>query len=195
MLIIAAFAPAAAPHTVYGSTPPLTQTATLQVSGLAYDGTPDAPTARPAPVIPGLPTPTPDAEVHATGGAVTPLAATATAGALSAAQLDALLAEVGFPPATWPQWRCTAERESHWHPGSHNVNPDTKDDSVGLVQINLYGNLLEGRLRQLRSLGYDVQTRDDAVAVLKDPRANLRMAYLLSGGGYQLGPWTGACGA
>lgn len=80
--------------------------------------------------------------------------------------------------------------ESRGRPEAHNVNPATGDDSVGLLQINLAGGNLPGRIRQLQSLGYEVWDRASAVAVLMQPEANVRMAALLSGGGHQTGQWS-----
>lgn len=83
--------------------------------------------------------------------------------------------------------------ESGGNPYASNVNAATGDDSHGLLQINLRASLLPGRLAMLRSLGYEVWTRDEAVAVLQDPIANLRAGLVLSGGGYDFGPWKWAC--
>ncbi len=80
--------------------------------------------------------------------------------------------------------------ESNGNPESHNLNPNTGDDSVGLFMINLAGGNLPGRLQHLRALGYDVWDRESAVAVLKQPEANIRMANLLSAGGHQTGQWS-----
>jgi hypothetical protein len=80
--------------------------------------------------------------------------------------------------------------ESSGNPAAHNVNPATGDDSVGLMQVNLHASLLPGRLALLQSLGYEAWDRDSAVAILKDPEANLRAAYRISGGGTSWGAWT-----
>src|SRR6185437_11116874 len=80
--------------------------------------------------------------------------------------------------------------ESGWATDAINDCPDTGDYSIGLGQINLYGDLLNGRIQQLQSLGYNVRTKADAVLALQDPLTNLRMAYLLGNGGSNWQPWS-----
>ena len=98
------------------------------------------------------------------------------------------LTESIFPSADYVLrvMRC----ESHGISDAHNFNPNTGDDSVGLLQINLHRDLLPGRIALLQSLGYDVWDRESAVAVLKDPEANLRAAYRISGGGQSFAAWS-----
>lgn len=88
---------------------------------------------------------------------------------------------------------CIINRESRGNPAVHNWNPATRDDSWGVLQVNLYGNLLPGRLAILQSMGYAVYDAASAGAVLTDPIVNLRVALVLSGGGYNLSPWGGGC--
>lgn len=102
--------------------------------------------------------------------------------------------EAGWPAATRGVLACLVHRESRGDTSAHNGNEATGDDSWGILQINIRGNLLPGRLALLRSLGYEVWSRDEAAAVLVQPVANLRMGLLLSGGGFSFGPWAWACG-
>jgi hypothetical protein len=75
-------------------------------------------------------------------------------------------------------------------PTDHNFNPKTGDDSVGLMQINLAGSLLEDRMAKLREFGYPAYDRDSAIEVLKEPYANFLMAHWISGGGVSFSAWT-----
>lgn len=70
-----------------------------------------------------------------------------------------------------------AGAESGYNPTSHNTKPP--DDSVGLWQINYYGNLRPGR----------TATYGPPEALL-DPTANARAAYAISSGGNNFGAWT-----
>ena len=98
------------------------------------------------------------------------------------------LVESIFPAADYVLRILDCESDGIAH--AHNFNPATGDDSVGLAQINLHRDLLPGRIALLQSLGYDVWDRESAVAVLKDPEANLRAAYRISGGGVSFSAWT-----
>lgn len=65
--------------------------------------------------------------------------------------------------------------ESTGNSGAHNDNPATGDNSYGLWQINMIGDLGPARLRQ-----YGLRSAED----LKDPETNARvMAQLLNGSG------------
>lgn len=79
--------------------------------------------------------------------------------------------------------------ESGGNASAHNQNPNTKDDSVGLMQINLHEQLLPGRIALLQRLGYAVHDRETAVAALLQPEINLHMASAISGG-VSFGPWS-----
>jgi hypothetical protein len=76
------------------------------------------------------------------------------------------------------------------YPTDHNYNPRTGDDSVGLMQINLAGSMLDNRMAKLREFGYPVYDRDSAIAVHKEPYANFLMAHWISGGGQSFSAWT-----
>lgn len=71
-----------------------------------------------------------------------------------------------------------AEVTSH-DPDAHNDNPSTGDDSWGLWQINYYGSLRPGRTKQF-----------GPPEGLRDPVANARAAYAISGGGNSFTPWS-----
>ena len=75
---------------------------------------------------------------------------------------------------------------------AHNNNPASHDDSVGLFQINLYGDLLAPRAAKLREWGYPANDRASTIAVLQDPEANVRFAAHMSGGGASFAAWS--CG-
>ncbi len=127
-----------------------------------------------ATVVPIVPTPV-------TVAAVVPLSG-------GAEQWRDLAAEL-FPAESVAAVLSIISCESGGNSDSHNFNPATMDDSVGLMQINISGDLLAGRSATLRSFGYPANDRDSTVAVLKDPRANLQMGAYISGG-YNWGPWT-----
>ena len=65
--------------------------------------------------------------------------------------------------------------ESRYDASAHNKNPATGDDSVGLAQINLIGNLFQGRLTRAQFLGYSGEpTREALTEWLKIPENNIR---------------------
>jgi hypothetical protein len=69
--------------------------------------------------------------------------------------------------------------ESRYNANAHNYNPATGDDSVGLSQINLLGNLFPGRLMRAQHIGYDGEaTREALIEWLKTPENNIK--YLAS---------------
>jgi hypothetical protein len=68
-------------------------------------------------------------------------------------------------------------RESRWNPSARFVGP--VDDSYGLFQINMKGNLGEGRAKQYGITNYEE---------LLDPRVNVKAARLIYGGG-NLSAW------
>ena len=74
----------------------------------------------------------------------------------------------------WPLTVMTAiaGRESTWNPSSLNNNPNTSDYSVGLFQINYFGDLLQSRTQQYGS----------PAQLQSSPDAQARAAYNLAGG-------------
>jgi hypothetical protein len=71
-------------------------------------------------------------------------------------------------------------RESGGNPAAHNANRGTGDDSYGLAQINMLGQMGPARRRQ-----FGIQANDQ----LLDPLTNARAFYRLSKGGKDFGPW------
>lgn len=71
-------------------------------------------------------------------------------------------------------------RESGGRPEAYNPNRSTGDDSYGLFQINMLGNLGADRRRR-----YGLQSNSD----LYDPLTNASVAYKLSKGGTDFGAW------
>jgi hypothetical protein len=71
-----------------------------------------------------------------------------------------------------------AGRESRWRPEAH--NPVPPDDSYGLFQINMLGNLGPARRKQ-----FGIQNN----AQLLDPNVAARAAWVVSGGGKNFSPW------
>lgn len=89
-----------------------------------------------------------------------------------------------------------AKRESGWNTNAYNGDESTGDNSVGLTQINMIGQLGVNRLSEINRLfGTSLQNVDQAKQWLKDPVNNLKYAYYISGGGQDWQPWTTAQGA
>ena len=70
---------------------------------------------------------------------------------LSADQVAQLLLEAGFTPEQAAQMTAIAKNESGYNAGILNDNPATGDYSVGLFQINYYGNLAQSRTAEFGS--------------------------------------------
>jgi murein DD-endopeptidase MepM/ murein hydrolase activator NlpD len=71
-------------------------------------------------------------------------------------------------------------KESGGNPQAHNPNAGTGDNSYGLFQINMLGNLGPARLKQ-----FGLSSNDE----LLDPAVNARVAFQMSQGGRNWGPW------
>jgi hypothetical protein len=103
--------------------------------------------------------------------------------ALSEGTLAALLRKAGFPEDKVPLMVNIAKRESGLRPDAHNPNAATGDNSYGLFQINMIGNLGPARLKEYADIG--VTSYED----LKDPWKNVQAAKkVLDSQG--LGAWT-----
>jgi murein DD-endopeptidase MepM/ murein hydrolase activator NlpD len=90
------------------------------------------------------------------------------------------LQQAGFKgPALRTAW-AIAKRESGGRPEAYNPNRGTGDDSYGLFQINMLGDLGPARRRQ-----YGLQSNED----LYDPQTNARVAFQMSKGGTDFGAW------
>jgi hypothetical protein len=75
-------------------------------------------------------------------------------------------------------------RESRGHPTSHNTNAKTGDNSYGLFQINMIGNMGVERLAKLQDKVGIAKPAD-----LLDPVANAKAAYYMTAGGTDWGSW------
>jgi cell wall-associated NlpC family hydrolase len=92
-----------------------------------------------------------------------------------------LLASVGFHGKGLDTAVAVSMAESGGHPTSHNTNAGTGDNSYGLFQINMLGDLGPERMREYHLSSYNQ---------LFDPATNARVAYQLSNGGTNWTPWT-----
>ena len=92
-------------------------------------------------------------------------------GSLSPADLYNLALNAGFPSDTAVQMAAIAMKESGGNPGAYNGTPP--DDSYGLWQINMYGNLGPARMAQF---GLTDKTQ------LFDPTTNAAAAYTIWNG-------------
>lgn len=99
---------------------------------------------------------------------------------LSAAQIKALWLQQGGAPALADTMTAVALAESGGHTGVVNDNPSTGDYSVGLWQINYYGNLLLGR-----SHAYGTPAE-----LAASPAAQAHAAISLAGNGSGLSNWS-----
>ena len=112
---------------------------------------------------------------------VVPPAPSGGGSAYSYAKLRALWIEAGGDPNLASTMAAVALAESGGKVGAVNDNPKTKDYSVGLWQINYYGNLRQARTQRYGS----------PETLRADPLANARAAVSLAGqGGSGLGNWT-----
>lgn len=74
-----------------------------------------------------------------------------------------------------------AKAESGLNPKAMNTNSNTGDYSIGIFQINLIGNLFDGRLKRARHLGYTGEgTREALTEWLQDEDNNINYAYSMS---------------
>jgi hypothetical protein len=104
---------------------------------------------------------------------------------LSPQQLKDLLHSVGFRGQHLQQAWGTAMKESTGRPMAHNQNSSTGDNSYGLFQINMIGNLGPARLEQ-----YSLSSYED----LFDPLTNAKIAFQMSDGGKNWSAWNGIGG-
>ena len=73
-------------------------------------------------------------------------------------------------------------KESTGRPYAHNQNSNTGDNSYGLFQINMIGSLGPARREQ-----FGLENNED----LFNPLTNAAIAYKMSDGGKNWGPWGG----
>lgn len=104
-------------------------------------------------------------------------------GALSGAEVAKLAYNAGFRGQDLADVVSISYRESRWKPGAYNPDRTTKDDSYGLMQINMLGDLGPARLQQFGLSKYED---------LYDPQTNMNAAYVLyQRSGNTLQPWGG----
>jgi hypothetical protein len=95
-------------------------------------------------------------------------------------RLIEVLRAVGFKGDALRHAWAVAMKESTGNPEAHNQNTRTGDNSYGLFQINMIGKLGPARVEK-----YGLSSYED----LFDPYINARVAYQMSGGGADWGPW------
>lgn len=101
---------------------------------------------------------------------------------LSDRELIALLKAVGFKGKALREAWAVAKKESSGRPLAHNGNADTGDNSYGLFQINMLGELGEERRKKFGL---------DSNAELLNPVVNAQIAYHMSGKGTNWSAWKG----
>jgi hypothetical protein len=74
-------------------------------------------------------------------------------GALTADQMVELLHQAGFEGEALVKFAAISRRESGWRPGAYNPDASTGDNSYGLWQINMLGNLAAARLPLIKKAG------------------------------------------
>ena len=101
---------------------------------------------------------------------------------LSDLELVALLKAVGFEGQDLREAWAIAKKESTGRPLAHNGNANTGDNSYGLFQINMLGEL-----------GVDRRAKFglDSNAELLNPVVNAQIAYHMSDGGKDWSAWKG----
>lgn len=99
---------------------------------------------------------------------------------LSSNDIAALAKQAGFPDAAIPTAVAIALAESSGNADAHNPRPP--DDSYGLWQINMIGNLLSARLKEFGIT---------SAAQLFDPLINARAAHaVFADAGQKFTPWS-----
>ena len=102
-------------------------------------------------------------------------------GAMDPVEIARLAQQAGFSGDGLRQMVATIFPESGGRPDAHNPNAGTGDNSYGLAQINMLGNLGPARLKQ-----FGIQNNEQ----LFDPLTNLKAAFAVSGGGKNFSPWS-----
>jgi hypothetical protein len=101
---------------------------------------------------------------------------------LSDLELVALLKAVGFEGQDLREAWAVAKKESSGRPLAHNGNASTGDNSYGLFQINMLGELGADRRAKFGL---------DSNAELLNPVVNAQIAYHMSNGGENWSAWKG----
>jgi hypothetical protein len=99
---------------------------------------------------------------------------------LTKAELKDLLKAVGFEGNALKTAWAVAMKESNGRPLAHNGNRGTGDNSYGVFQINMIGNLGEARRDKFNL---------DSNADLFDPVTNAEIAFHMSNGGKDWSSW------
>lgn len=95
--------------------------------------------------------------------------------------LTNILKQAGFGPRATDIAYAVAMAESSGNARSHNTNKSTGDNSYGLFQINMIGDMGPARRKQ-----YHLKSNDD----LFDPLTNAKVAYAMSNKGRDWSPWS-----
>ena len=91
-----------------------------------------------------------------------------------------LLASAGFEGKALKIAWAVVMKESHGNPLSHNLNAHTGDNSYGLFQVNMRGDLGPSRRNWFK-----IASNDE----LFDPEVNAKVGYILSDGGKDFTRW------
>jgi hypothetical protein len=111
---------------------------------------------------------------------VSPLDSFKDAKVLTKAELKDLLKAVGFEGKALKTAWAVAMKESNGRPVAYNGNRDTGDNSYGVFQINMIGNL--GDVRREK---FDLTNNKD----LFDPVTNAEIAFHMTNGGEDWSSW------
>ena len=111
---------------------------------------------------------------------VDPLKEFKDAKALNESELKELLQAVGFEGKALRTAWAVAMKESNGRPLAHNKNANTGDNSYGIYQINMIGDLGPARREK-----FDLKTNAD----LFDPVTNAKIAYFMTAGGKNWSSW------
>ena len=101
---------------------------------------------------------------------------------LTDTELVELLRAVGFTGENLKEAWAVAKKESNGRPLAHNGNTNTGDNSWGIFQINMIGELGEDRRKK-----FGLETN----AELLDPVVNASIAHYMSRGGKDWSSWHG----
>lgn len=99
---------------------------------------------------------------------------------LTGSELKKLLQAVGFEGKALRTAWAVAMKESNGRPLAHNTNVSTGDNSYGIYQINMIGDL--GPTRREK---FDLKANAD----LLDPVTNAKIAYFMTAGGKDWSSW------
>jgi hypothetical protein len=111
---------------------------------------------------------------------VDPLEEFRNAKSLDGAELKSLLKAVGFEGKSLRVAWAVAMKESNGRPLAHNDNLSTGDNSYGIFQINMLGQLGIDRREK-----FDLEANKD----LYDPITNAQIAYHMTAGGKDWSSW------